>query len=266
MWMKTKDNGLVAALYGPCDLKTEINGSPVSIHSETTYPFEEKIQMTVGVEGKTRFTLHLRIPEWCKEPEIIINGSLFTDPANNSGFLAVDRNWTQGDVIILHFPMDVTMTLGRETNFPDVSYFKGKETSREISRFTEEIANPFGTVSLGPLLFALPIPDSGANYPIQWTDIGYALNMNPDLPGEKVKIERAALKRPWKWEYGESPLSLTVPALKFDWDPTPLQPLPRDPVLVGEETSIELIPYNLTKFRVSMFPVASTTWKNHRNQ
>jgi len=86
------------------------------------------------------------------------------------------------------------------------------------------------------------------------------------LPGEKVKIEWEALKRPWKWEYGESPLSLTVPVLQFDWHPTPLQPLPRDPVTVGEETSIKLIPYNLTKFRVSMFPVAAATWETPRNQ
>ncbi len=39
MWMRSAE-GLVATLYGPCELKTDVEGSPVRIRETTNYPFD----------------------------------------------------------------------------------------------------------------------------------------------------------------------------------------------------------------------------------
>jgi hypothetical protein len=261
MWMRSGKDGLAAVLYGPSQLTTTLNGHPVSIKSETAYPFEERIRMSIELERKTRFTLHLRIPGWCKDPEIAINGESVPIRKNDRGFLILERNWAPGDDIELNFPMYVAVHQGRETGFPHVSYFKDKEGSREISMNMAEISSPYGAVLYGPLVFALPLPDSGANHPILNVPFGYALNLDPDNPDTHVDILRKELKRPWKWQLKESPLSITVPALQFDWNPTMLEPLPPQPVQEGEPVHITLLPYNVTKFRVTMFPVSADTWK-----
>ena len=41
MWMATQDHGLAATLYGPCRLRTLVDGDvPVVLDRETKYPFE----------------------------------------------------------------------------------------------------------------------------------------------------------------------------------------------------------------------------------
>jgi uncharacterized protein len=56
--------GLVATLYGPCEVDTEINGVRVKITEETDYPFNEEIVFTITVDHPVMFELALRKPSW----------------------------------------------------------------------------------------------------------------------------------------------------------------------------------------------------------
>jgi hypothetical protein len=56
MWLRTAD-GLLAALYGPSVLTTEIAGTAVCITQETAYPFDLQVDITVDVETPLRFAL-----------------------------------------------------------------------------------------------------------------------------------------------------------------------------------------------------------------
>jgi len=121
---------------------------------------------------------------------------------------------------------------------------------------------PYATVSYGPLLFALPIPDTkDANTPDLASKWNYAL----DVPGEKlgsdITVERSPMPARWDWPL-ESPLKLRAHAVSFDWNSEPEKPLPSEPVASGEAPErITLIPYGCTKFRVSMFPVTEKTFR-----
>ena len=46
LWMATHDNGLLAAVYGPCEVAAKVGpeGTPVTISEETEYPFDGKDQ------------------------------------------------------------------------------------------------------------------------------------------------------------------------------------------------------------------------------
>ena len=54
----------------------------------------------------------------------------------------------------------------------------------------------------------------------------------------------------WTWSL-EAPLQLAVKAREFDWRPTELLPLPKEPVKGGRSVQVLLVPYGCTKFRVT---------------
>ncbi|MGB3008566.1 MAG: beta-L-arabinofuranosidase domain-containing protein [Chitinophagaceae bacterium] len=263
MWMKTGDNDLAAVLYGPNVLTTEINGIPVKIKSRTNYPFEENIQMAMVTEKKNNFSIHFKIPGWCDNPVIKVNNKQVNVVINDLGFALISKTWESGDKIDLVFPMKVKVLQGRETNYADINYFTESEKSRGIARTKEKINNPYSSVFYGPLLFALPIPDNGPNETGLQVPFNFALNLVPDKINEKTEIARHEMTRPWHWQPENPPVTITVPAVQFDWKPTELQPLPANLINEGKDTIINLVPYNITKFRVSMFPVAASAWNKH---
>lgn len=64
------------------------------------YPEGETVTITV-TKAATK-TLHLRLPSWCEQPEVEVNGETI---ANKGGYLCLGRKWRQGDVITIHLPM-----------------------------------------------------------------------------------------------------------------------------------------------------------------
>ena len=162
----------------------------------------------------------------------------------------------------MSFPKTIKVIQGRETGYPEVSYFHELDGVRRIAKTSKEINNPYSSVIYGPLLFAYPIPDQGPNTPQLTVPYNFALNLNPVNPEDKVKIINNDMPEHWHWQLNNPPIQIKVPASQFNWEPSALQPLPSMPVKNGEDTSIILVPYNLTKFRISMFPVNAASWDN----
>lgn len=101
MWGKTQD-GLVAVMYGPSQLTTEINNTRISIEQATNYPWSEAIEFKISVEKPVEFALYLRKPSWAREMKIEGgNASL------ENGFYRVKKSWEEGDVIQIQFEYEV---------------------------------------------------------------------------------------------------------------------------------------------------------------
>jgi DUF1680 family protein len=254
MWTGTADRGLAATLYGPCTVRTAVgNGIPVEIISDTDYPFEETVRMTLQPARACTFPLHLRIPAWCRKPEARVNGEPVNMEDHADGFITINRKWAKGDRIELHFPMHVEVRDGRETPYPREDYFrKGGNAHRVLPQKTD-INSPYRTVSCGPLLFALAVKDLTPNRQDPDAKWNYALISGN---GDDVRIERSAMPSLWSWQPEDAPVRLTLKAGTFDWQPTPLLPLPEEEVSIDETVNLTLIPYGCTKFRICMFPVA----------
>jgi hypothetical protein len=114
---------------------------------------------------------------------------------------------------------------------------------------------PYASVSHGPLLFALPIPDTvDANTPDPSARWKFALDVQE--PG--LSVERGAMPTRWDWPL-VAPLKLRANAVAIDWQPDPKSP--RLPLLPANKTkpaeTVTLVPYGCTKFRISMFPVTA---------
>jgi hypothetical protein len=258
MWMATMDNGLAAVLYGPCNVKTIVADKvPVEIDCQTSYPFEETINISVNPAKEIEFPVYFSIPAWCENPEIKINGTEIDVIKEINGFFKVSRLWKKSDKIILYFPMTAKMLKGKETPYPRIAYFE-HDNDRMLAKDTT-INSPYGCVYYGPLLFSLAIADENPNKEMADAKFNYALDVTSNDAAGQIEVIRKPMPEKWTWSL-DAPVQLKVQVREFDWKPTESQPLPEELVKKGEAKSVVLIPYGCTKFRVSMFPLTETSW------
>ncbi len=94
LWMFSNDDGLVAALYSPCEVRTMVRNTEVRILEETEYPFQGNVRIKMEPAVALSFPLRLRIPAWAGVPVIMVNGT----PVNPATRLWVceDRTHLEG--------------------------------------------------------------------------------------------------------------------------------------------------------------------------
>ena len=191
MWMRPADGGIAAVLYGPNALETEIAGAAVRIETETAYPFDETVALTVRPEREIAFPLKLRIPAWCGKPEVAVNGKVLGGadvPPVRNGFVSLDRTWRAGDRVTLRFPMKPTVTTAQDVNQG------GKRTC---------------SISLGPLLFAYAIPSKDENTPLPDARADWSLDSRRVLADAEVM--RSPMPGEWRWQE-DAPVKVSVKA------------------------------------------------------
>jgi hypothetical protein len=231
-------------------------GMPVKLTCTTAYPFEETIRVRVEPQRVASFPLYFRIPAWCPKASVAVNRTPLAAIPDQNGFLRILREWSSGDQIELQLPMPIQVVRDYETEFPPE--FKKYFAFEPAAVFTKRRL-PYASVSLGPLLFALPIADQDANTPAPGAQWQYALDMIAQRNGSDITVERSPMPATWNWPL-DAPVQLRVPAQAIDWKPSDAQALPDAPVTGKEPRSIRLIPYGCTKFRISMFPVTERAW------
>jgi hypothetical protein len=256
MWMATYDNGLAATCYGPCKVTAlAADRVPVVIACKTDYPFNDTIELSVQPARKAAFPLDLHIPGWCTDPTLRVNGSAVKVVRNVKGFVRINRTWKPGDIVRLRLPMTASVQRGRDAA-PGPPY-NGAHVATQVTipEATSTRGVPYAAVSYGPLLFALPIPDTtDANTPDPAARWHFALDVQK--PG--LTVERTAMPARWDWPL-KSPLRLRANLVEVAWNPDPKAPrLPLLPVAGTKPAEpVMLVPYGCTKFRISMFPITA---------
>ena len=248
MWMATYDNGLAATHYGPCKVSALVaDRVPVELACRTDYPFNDvdRHKRESGAGGDfSALVPHPRlVPESRAERERVRRPSL----ARRQGVRACRA----------------ALETGRR-HTPAVS----DVGERAHGRDNNAQGAPYASVSYGPLLFALPIPDTqGPNTPdpaAKWQLCARCARREGggrDCRGTSgdagqmglaagISAEAAGRRRGDRLEPGaEAPR------------------LPPEPIAKREPPErITLIPYGCTKFRVSMFPVTERAWKAAETQ
>jgi hypothetical protein len=239
----TANDGLVAAVYAPCEVRTVLRGTPVHVVEETGYPFRGTIRLTVNPAAALSFPLQFRIPAWAAGTAVTVNGHAQPTPASGS-FARVERTWNPGDRVEIAFPMSLRIS----------RWFHG---SLAIER--------------GPLVFSYGIGESWVKLrdrgmTADWqvfptTPWNYALNVDPDSPSKSIAVTEAEVG-PGPFTRSHPPVRLSVKARKLtQWraEDGVANPLPQSPV-AGEqpEETITLIPYAGAKLRITAFPQCKT--------
>jgi DUF1680 family protein len=100
------DNAVWVNIYGSNELDTELpDGTPVKLVQESMYPWEGKVRITVQSPKKKDFAFMLRIPGWCEDASISINGKSVNEKLEPGHYVRFDRSWKKGDVLELDMPM-----------------------------------------------------------------------------------------------------------------------------------------------------------------
>ena len=107
----TPDNGLAAIIYGPCEAQAKVGdkGTVVTLKEETNYPFEESVRFVLEAEENVIFPLYLRIPAWCKEAKVLVNGAAVKASMEPGKYIRLCRTWNSGDIVTLQLPMSLSV-------------------------------------------------------------------------------------------------------------------------------------------------------------
>ena len=107
--MATTDGGLATMLYAANETTAKVaDGKEVTLTETTNYPFDETVSLTVGTDADVAFPLYLRVPAWAEGATLSVNGAPVEVAAAAGKYVRVDRTWSNGDVVELTLPMDIT--------------------------------------------------------------------------------------------------------------------------------------------------------------
>jgi DUF1680 family protein len=165
--------GRYAAMYRPSEiwLQLFIGGSyrfplatgPVTLTVETGYPWDGNVRAVVRSPAPARFALNLRRPDWCEKATVRVNGETLATDRVDRGFIRIEREWRDGEVVELVLEMPVQ----RWVAHPNVQSCRGQVA-----------------VQRGPLVYGFEgLDNEGIVVPALPADPRFAVEMQPDLLG-----------------------------------------------------------------------------------
>jgi glycosyl hydrolase family 127 (putative beta-L-arabinofuranosidase)/beta-L-arabinofuranosidase (glycosyl hydrolase family 127) len=251
LWMATADGGLVAAAYGPSEVKTTVRGGvAITVTEDTEYPFRDRVAIVVSPARATAFPLLLRVPAWATDAEIAVNGERQGRVQPNT-FHRIDRTWAPGDRVTLRLPMAV----------------------RATRWFNESVA-----LERGPLVYSLrigedwrklttgmkhPAPPPAVDWEVHPTSAwNYALAIDPERAAAAVQVTEKPLGAVPFSPQG-APVELRVQGKRLEgWTMTDgsADAPPKSPVTTSApDETLTLVPYGSAKLRITAFPVTPPT-------
>ncbi|MBI1879878.1 MAG: glycoside hydrolase family 127 protein [Chloroflexi bacterium] len=106
-YVATRDAaGLQIHLYNSALIATELaSGRPLVLALKTDYPWQGQAQVTLQETDGSTWSLRLRVPGWCSNLQVTLNGQLVERPTLEADYLLLERAWQPGDVVELALAM-----------------------------------------------------------------------------------------------------------------------------------------------------------------
>lgn len=253
MWMKDSDGGAVATIYGPSEAAFTTAQGDLTITCATEYPFGEVLTFSVSGQEGVSIPLTLRIPTWCHNATVSINGATAGVELQAGTFARLPEKVKNGDVITLTLPMTVEKKNieGQGIYFQRGPLLFAYAIPQKMEEDTEVYENMHGKVPENPDFKCWNITPTG--------DFNYAY----DDDGHPVAVNYPAIEEingtiPFDLLY--TTVKLRVPVKQIKWDLVDNRYTPHLPeqghltLLDNERTYIELVPYGCTELRLTVFP------------
>lgn len=261
--MATTDGGLATMLYAPNETSALVaDGRQVRLTEDTRYPFEEDVTLTLHTSAPVSFPLYLRIPAWAEGASWMLNGETSPNTAEAGKYVCINREWQDGDVVTLHFPMQLRTRVWVE-NKSSVSFDYGpltlslrigEEYRQRDSRDHEIVQDDshwqegvdaslwpaYEIIATTPWNYAAVVDDQ--NLPQQFTvtrrewpadDYPFTLDAVPltfTIAGQRVP----------SWGFDDTGMTGTLPSMFSTRD--------------AEKETLQLVPMGAARLRIAAFP------------
>jgi DUF1680 family protein len=108
IYARAKD-GVYVNLFIPSELSVPDDG--MVLRQETTFPDEERTQLSLQLEKPVTFTLNIRHPAWVGAGDfaVKVNGRSVAVESTPSSYAVIRREWKNGDRIEVSLPMRTTI-------------------------------------------------------------------------------------------------------------------------------------------------------------
>lgn len=256
--LATPDNGVAAVLYNACKANVKVgDGTEITLHEQTCYPFEEMTRFTVATPRPVAFPFYLRIPAWCADASIVINGETQRAKLAAGTYACIERTWQDGDEVVLNLPMDYAVRRWQvNKNSASVNYgpltLSLKIDERYEQKVSTETAMRDSKWQQGADVSAWPTyeiwPESDWNYALE-LDKPIIL-LRREWPADAEPFTLAAVPMEFKAQ------GRRVPEWKVD-EYGLCGVLPYEHARKADRTdTITLVPMGAARLRISAFPVA----------
>lgn len=106
MYSTSADGEIYIHIFADSMASVSLGERKVLLDVNTRYPWEGNINIRVNPDSRGEFTVAIRVPSWCREPSISVNGQ----PVNIEehmvkGYVKIKREWEAGDEIQVVYPM-----------------------------------------------------------------------------------------------------------------------------------------------------------------
>lgn len=177
------EGGLQLHQYASGEVTVEHLGDEVELRVTTDYPWEGRIAVEVVRTPASPWALSLRVPGWCTDTTLAVNGAAHASERDREGYVTLTRAWEAGDVVTLDLAMPVRLT----EPHPRIDAVRGCLAIERgpLVYCLEEVDLPDGVALEDVELRAGAVPDA---------------TFTPDLLGGVVTVTAAAQVRiPVSW-------------------------------------------------------------------
>jgi len=220
-WLLSRDGGLCAMGYAPCALRYRLGETAVRLNIEGDYPRSGAVRITLRTSADAAFPLHLRIPAWASGATAAVSGSIHEGTPGK--FLTINRQWHDGDEILLNLPMSIDRI---------DCYHQSVSVARGPLRFVHAPAYETAATQEG---YALMDAKEGFGIALR---TGAAFDVLTDEEGGVTLKTRAVLLPRWKMKGA----SCAQPPIALDE--------------TGAEFDVVLVPYATAPIRLAVLPQA----------
>lgn len=122
----TDADGIVVNLYdtGVATLALR-DHTAVKLTTETLYPGDERIRIVVEPAVPKSFALKLRVPAWCREAAVQVNGKKAKGETGVDGYLCLKREWSPKDTLTLQLKLEPRVIVGDHKNAGKIALLYG---------------------------------------------------------------------------------------------------------------------------------------------
>jgi DUF1680 family protein len=173
------DGALFTHLYLGGHFYHQVHDCKIDVFTDTNYPWDGDIRITISPDTPVVFTYALRIPGWCSSYQVKLNGSEVNQEPQK-GYVYLSREWRAGDSILIHLDMPVVVNSAH----PMVRENIGK-----------------AALSRGPLVYCLEEADNGKDLHLLFLEEqpDFNLRYEKDLLGGITVITSDALMLQKDW-------------------------------------------------------------------